>query len=102
MLVSTREEIMSGGYVIARENFKEAGKHVSAETSRVMFNLLYGLQSLTNQIEADFAVLRAVLTGLPAPAPKKGRQQKLQAKKSKKAKKAPAKSARAKAARRSR
>jgi len=48
---------MSAGYVIARENFKEAGKHVSAETDPVMFNLLFGLQSLTNQIEADFAFL---------------------------------------------
>jgi hypothetical protein len=52
------EDIMSAGYVIARENFKEAGKHVSAESDPVMFNLLYGLQSLTNQIEADFASLR--------------------------------------------
>jgi hypothetical protein len=49
---------MSAGYVIARENFKEAGKHVSAESDPVMFNLLYGLQSLTNQLEADFASLR--------------------------------------------
>ena len=48
---------MSAGYVVARENFKEAGKHVSAEGDPVMFNLLYGLQSLTNQIEADFAAL---------------------------------------------
>ncbi len=48
---------MSAGYVVARENFKEAGKHVSAETDPVMFNLLFGLQSLTNQIEADFASL---------------------------------------------
>jgi hypothetical protein len=48
---------MSAGYVIARENFKEAGKHVSAEADPVMFNLLFGLQSLTNQIEADFASL---------------------------------------------
>jgi hypothetical protein len=48
---------MSAGYVIARENFKEAAKHVSAETDPVMFNLLYGLQSLTVQIEADFAAL---------------------------------------------
>ena len=48
---------MSAGYVVARENFKEAGKHVSAESDPVMFNLLYGLQSLTNQIEADFAAL---------------------------------------------
>jgi hypothetical protein len=51
------EDVMSAGYVVARENFKEAGKHVSAESDPVMFNLLYGLQSLTNQIEADFAAL---------------------------------------------
>lgn len=50
---------MSAGYVVARENFKEAGKHVSAEADPVMFNLLFGLQSLTNQIEADFASLLA-------------------------------------------
>ncbi|WP_426425276.1 hypothetical protein [Bradyrhizobium genosp. A] len=49
---------MSAGYMIARENFKEASRHVSAEADPVMFNLLYGLQSLTNQIEADFAALR--------------------------------------------
>jgi len=54
---------MSAGYVIARENFKEAGKHVSAESDPVMFNLLYGLQSLTNQIEADFA--RLLEGGIP-------------------------------------
>ncbi len=46
-------------YVIARENFKEAARHVSAETDPVMFNLLYGLQSLADQIEADFAALAA-------------------------------------------
>ena len=69
---------MSAGYVIARENFKEAEKHVSADADPVMFNLLFGLQSLTTQIEADFAFLRA---GLPMlrikrkPA-KKARQQK--------------------------
>ena len=50
---------MSAGYVIARENFKEAARHVSAETDPVMFNLLYGLQSLAVQIEADFAALGA-------------------------------------------
>lgn len=50
---------MSAGYMIARENFKEASRHVSAEADPVMFNLLYGLQSLTNQIEADFAALRS-------------------------------------------
>ena len=57
---------MSAGYVIARENFKEAARHVSAETDPVMFNLLYGLQSLAEQIEADFAALVAP----PAPAVK--------------------------------
>jgi hypothetical protein len=48
---------MSAGYVIARENFKEAARHVSAESDPVMFNLLYGLQSLAEQIEADFAAM---------------------------------------------
>jgi hypothetical protein len=89
------EEIMTGGYggyIIARENFKEAEKHVSAETDPVMFNLLYGLQSLTDQIDADFALVRAALTGLHAPTPKKRQPQKPQAKK------APAKRARAKTA----
>ena len=62
---------MSAGYVIARENFKEAEKHVSADADPVMFNLLFGLQSLTNQIEADFALLRAGLTTLPASSIKK-------------------------------
>ncbi len=61
---------MSAGYVVARENFKEAAKHVSAEADPVMFNLLYGLQSLTNQIEADFASLGASLPGSGAPPPK--------------------------------
>jgi len=57
------------GYVIARENFKEAEKHVSAETEPVMFNLLYGLLSLTEQIENDFATLRVALAALrPASA----------------------------------
>jgi hypothetical protein len=61
------EDTMS--YVIARENFKEAGKHVSAETDPVMFNLLYGLQSLTTQIESDFAALWTALRELSAPLP---------------------------------
>ena len=61
---------MSAGYVIARENFKEAEKHVSADADPVMFNLLFGLQSLTNQIEADFAFLRAGLPALLAPPTK--------------------------------
>ena len=87
---------MSGGYVIARENFKEAEKHVSAETDPVMFNLLYGLQSLTTQIEADFIVLQAALAGLRGPTLKTRQRQKPQAKKGS------AKRSRAKAARRSR
>ncbi|MBR0799370.1 hypothetical protein JQ615_28685 [Bradyrhizobium jicamae] len=57
---------MKAGYVIARENFKEAEKHVSADADPVMFNLLFGLQSLTNQIEADFAFLRAGIPSLQA------------------------------------
>lgn len=62
---------MSGTYVIARENFKEAEKHVSAASEPVMFNLLYGLLSLTDQIEKDFAALRNALTALrSAPAPR--------------------------------
>jgi hypothetical protein len=55
---------MSGSYVIARENFKEAEKHVSAETEPVMFNLLYGLLSLTDQIENEFAALHDALAAL--------------------------------------
>jgi len=90
---------MSDGYVIARENFKEAARQVSAETDPVMFNLLYGLQSLSNQIEADFAALQGALTGLHAPAVKKKQGQKPKAKK---ASKSPAKRTRAKAARHSR
>jgi len=62
---------MSAGYVIATENFKEAGRHVSAEADPVMFNLLYGLLSLTSQIEADFALLRGTLAAAPAQPPKK-------------------------------
>ena len=52
---------MGSGYIIARENFKEAEKHVSAEADPVMFNLIYGLQSLTDQIEADFVALQRTL-----------------------------------------
>ena len=55
---------MRGGYVIARENFKEAEKHVSAETDPVMFNLIYGLQSLTEQIASDFAALDNAIAAL--------------------------------------
>ena len=73
---------MSAGYVVARENFKEAGKHVSAETDPVMFNLLYGLQSLTNQIEADFAfLLRGGMPGSPKPPIQKKRKAKALGKK---------------------
>jgi 3-oxoacyl-ACP reductase-like protein len=61
---------MRGGYVIARENFKEAEKHVSAETDPVMFNLIYGLQSLTEQIAMDFAALHEALAALDARAAK--------------------------------
>jgi hypothetical protein len=65
---------MSGRYVIARENFKEAEKHVSAETDPVMFNLIYGLQSLTEQIEIDFAALKHALAGPRAGTAKSGAQ----------------------------
>ena len=60
---------MSAGYVIARENFKEAARHVSAEKDPVMFNLLYGLQSLTNQIEADFEAMRTRMSASAAQPP---------------------------------
>ncbi len=83
------------GYVIARENFKEAERQVSAERDPVMFNLLYGLQSLTEQIEIDFASLHQALAARAAAA-KPGRS-KPASKKNAKARK-PAK----KAARRSR
>ena len=63
---------MRGGYVIARENFKEAEKHVSAETDPVMFNLIYGLQSLTEQIAGDFAELHDALAGRGASVAKSG------------------------------
>jgi hypothetical protein len=63
---------MRGGYVIARENFKEAEKHVSAETDPVMFNLIYGLQSLTEQIASDFAALDDAIAGLGTSAAKSG------------------------------
>ena len=83
---------MSAGYVIARENFKEAAKHVSAETDPIMFNLLYGLQSLTNQIEADFASLWENLRSLSAPSYAKATKRKAPGKKL--AKKASKKTAR--------
>ena len=86
---------MSAGYVIARENFKEAGKHVSAETDPVMFNLLFGLQSLTNQIEADFAfLLGGWMPGSPKPPIRKKRKATALGKKS-----SPAKAQRKKARR---
>jgi hypothetical protein len=88
------EETMSGGYIIARENFKDAERHVSAETDPVMFNLLFGLQSLTDQIEADFAAVRAALASLRAPAPKKAVAKRPQARKVQ-TRKAPPKKARA-------
>jgi hypothetical protein len=89
------EDVMSAGYVIARENFKEAGKHVSAETDPVMFNLLFGLQSLTNQIEADFAfLLGGGMAGSPKPSIQKKRKAKALGKKS-----SPAKAQRKKARR---
>jgi hypothetical protein len=90
------EDVMSAGYVIARENFKEAGKHVSAETDPVMFNLLFGLQSLTNQIEADFAFLLGGggMPGSPKPPIQKKRKAKARGKKS-----SPAKAQRKKARR---
>lgn len=59
------------GYVIARENFKEAAKHVSAETDPVMFNLLSGLQGLTDQIEEDLRSLRTELRGPQQAQPSK-------------------------------
>jgi hypothetical protein len=95
------EEIMRGGYIIARENFKDAERHVSAETDPVMFNLLFGLQSLTDQIESDFVALQEALTNLRAPAPRKALTKRPQAKKVQ-ARKAPPKKARAAKTRRSR
>jgi len=92
---------MSGGYIIARENFKDAERHVSAETDPVMFNLLFGLQSLTDQIESDFAALQAALANLRAPAPKKALTKRPQAKKAQ-TRKAPPKNARVAKTRRSR
>ena len=65
---------MSAGYVIARENFKEAAKHVSAETDPVMFNLLYGLQSLTEQMEADFAAFAAPSAAAKTPRKRMARK----------------------------
>lgn len=74
---------MSAGYVIAKANFKEAVRHVSPETEPVMFNLLCGLQSLTDQIEADFAAMQSAPASKPAG--KKPRRQMMQPKKPMKA-----------------
>jgi len=95
---------MRGGYVIARENFKEAEKHVSAETDPVMFNLIYGLQSLTEQIAADFAALHGTLAGLGARAAQSGAAKAPAAKPAKRpaSPKAPKRAGAAKTARRSR
>ena len=54
---------MSGSYIIARENFKEAQKHVSPGDDPIMFNLITGLVSLTEQIEDDFLALKAAFNG---------------------------------------
>jgi len=53
------------GYLVARENFKEAEKHVSAEKDPIMFNLIYGLLSLTEQLASDFAALHGALAAQP-------------------------------------
>jgi hypothetical protein len=45
-------------YIVAKENFREAANHVSPEKDPVMFNLLYGLLSLAEQIEKDLESLR--------------------------------------------
>jgi len=75
---------MGSGYIIARENFKEAEKHVSAEADPVMFNLIYGLQSLTDQIEADFVALQRTLATSRAPSSKKPQSVKPRARTTKK------------------
>ena len=59
---------MKPGYVVAWENFKEAERHVSAETEPAMFNLLFGLLSLTDQVGKDFAAIHASLATLQRPA----------------------------------
>jgi hypothetical protein len=60
---------MSGSYIIARENFKEAQKHVSASDDPIMFNLITGLVSLTEQIEDDFLALKSAFDGGGAAKP---------------------------------
>jgi hypothetical protein len=73
---------MRGDYIVARENFKEAERHVSAEKDPVMFNLIFALQSLADQIASDFAELHEAVAKLssvkphtagPATAARKGR-----------------------------
>jgi hypothetical protein len=61
----------SGGYLVARENLKEAQRHVSAEKDPVMFNMIYGWQSLAEQVENDFAHLWEVIAELRAGSAKK-------------------------------
>jgi hypothetical protein len=65
----------TGGYLVARENLKEAERHVSAERDPVMFNMIYGWESLVEQVEKDFAHLWEVIAELRAsivsPAKKK-------------------------------
>jgi hypothetical protein len=56
----------SGGYLVARENLKEAERHVSAEKDPVMFNMIYGWQSLAEQVEKDFAHLWELIAELRA------------------------------------
>jgi hypothetical protein len=84
------------GYIIARENFKEAEKHVSAETEPVMFNLIYRLQSLTEQIAADFAAIRSALAELRAPTATTGARAHAPAKAKRGASKTPRRTADAK------
>ena len=61
--------------MVARENLKEAERHVSAERDPVMFNMIYGWQSLAEQVEKDFAHLWEMIAELRAsissPAKKK-------------------------------
>lgn len=70
----------SGGYLVARENLKEAERHVSAEQDPVMFNMIYGWQSLAEQVEKDFAHLWEMIAQLQAsiarPAKKKAKMAK--------------------------
>jgi hypothetical protein len=67
----------SGGYLVARENLKEAQRHVSAEKDPVMFNMIYGWQSLAEQVEKDFAHLWEMIAesraSIATPAKKKAK-----------------------------